>query len=282
MHELRLMWRTLSSNYASLLGIIIILAMFAVAVFAPQLVPYEYDEMIIKDKLTGPSGAHLLGTDQFGRDILTRTVYGARVSLIVGLGGTALAMAAGVLLGATAGYSGGWWDEVLMRVLDIWMAFPYIVLAIVLAWVIGPGLRNLILVIGIIRTPQFARIARGSVLTIKEMEFVEAARSVGQRSLLILWRHILPNCISPIIVYASLCVATAIGAESALSFLGLGIQPPTPSWGMMLAEGQRYMFDAFWIPTFPGIAISLTILGYNLLGDGLRDALDPRMRRQLR
>jgi ABC-type dipeptide/oligopeptide/nickel transport system permease subunit len=281
MHELRLMWRTLSSNYATLLGIIIIVAMFAVAVFAPQLVPYEYDEMIIKDKLTGPSGAHFLGTDQFGRDILARIAYGARISLIVGLGGTALAMAAGVLLGAIAGYLGGWWDEILMRVLDVWMAFPYIVLAIVLAWVIGPGLQNLVLVIGIIRTPQFARITRGSVLTIKEMEFVEAAKSLGQRSLLILWRHILPNCISPIIVYASLCVATAISAEAALGFLGLGIQPPTPSWGMMLAEGQRYMFDAPWIPIFPGIAISLTILGYNLLGDGLRDALDPRMRRQL-
>jgi ABC-type dipeptide/oligopeptide/nickel transport system permease subunit len=281
MYDLRLMWQTLSGNYATLLGIIIIVAMFFVAVFAPQLVPYEYDEMLIEDRLTGPSGGHLLGTDQFGRDILTRIAYGARVSLMVGLGGTALAMVAGVFLGATAGYSGGWWDEILMRVLDVWMAFPYIVLAIVLAWIIGPGLRNLILVIGIIRMPQFARITRGSVLAIKEIEFVEAASSIGQRSLLILWRHILPNCISPIIVYASLCVATAIGAESALSFLGLGIQPPTPSWGMMLAEGRRYMFDAFWIPTFPGIAISLTILGYNLLGDGLRDALDPRMRRQV-
>jgi ABC-type dipeptide/oligopeptide/nickel transport system permease subunit len=281
MHELRLMWRTLSSNYATFLGIIIIVAMFAVAFFAPQLSPYEYDKMLIGDRLTGPSGYHLLGTDQFGRDILSRIAYGARVSLIVGLGATALAMAAGVLLGAIAGYLGGWWDEILMRVLDVWMAFPYIVLAIVLAWVIGPGLQNLVLVIGIIRTPQFARITRGSVLTIKEMEFVEAAKSLGQRSLLILWRHILPNCISPIIVYASLCVATAISAEAALGFLGLGIQPPTPSWGMMLAEGQRYMFDAPWIPIFPGIAISLTILGYNLLGDGLRDALDPRMRRQL-
>ena len=166
-----------------------------------------------------------------------------------------------------------------MRILDIWMAFPYIVLAIVLAWIMGPGLVNLILVIGIIRSPQFARITRGSVLAQKEMEFVDAARAIGQSSPLILLRHILPNCISPIIVYATLCVATAISAEAALSFLGLGIQPPTPSWGMMLAEGRRFMIDAFWMPTFPGIAISLTILGYNILGDGLRDALDPRMRR---
>lgn len=281
MHELRLMWRTLSRNYITLVGIFIVVVVFSVAVFAPLLIPYGYDEMLLKDRLTGPSGRHLLGTDQFGRDILSRIVYGARVSLIVGLGGTALAMVAGIFLGATAGYWGRWWDEVLMRVLDIWIAFPYIVLAIVLAWIIGPGLRNLILVIAIVRMPQFARITRGSVLTLKEMDFVEAARAVGQRSPLILWRHILPNCISPIIVYASLCVATAISSEAALSFLGLGIQPPMPSWGTILAEGRYYMFDAPWIPTSPGIAISLTILGYNLLGDGLRDALDPRMRRQL-
>ena len=279
MHELRLIWRTLSRNYATLAGIIIIVIMFSVAILAPLLIPYEYDEMLLKDRLTGPSGRHLLGTDQFGRDILSRIIYGSRVSLIVGIGGTALAMAAGVFLGATAGYWGRWWDEVLMRVLDIWMAFPYIVLAIVLAWIIGPGMRNLVLVIGIIRTPPFARVTRASVLALKEKDFVEAAESIGQRSLVILWSHILPNCISSIIVYASLCVATAIGAEAALSFLGLGIQPPMPSWGMMLAEGRHYMFDAPWMPTFPGIAISLTILGYNLLGDGLRDALDPRVRR---
>jgi ABC-type dipeptide/oligopeptide/nickel transport system permease subunit len=275
------MWRTLTRNPANLLGIAIIVGMFLVAVFAGLLSPYEYDQMQIKDKITGPARNHLLGTDQFGRDILSRIIYGARVSLTVGLGGTALAMALGITLGSTAGYLGGWSDEVLMRVLDIWMAFPYIVLAIVLAWIIGPGIGNLVLVIGIIRTPQFARITRASVLSLKEIEFVLAARAIGQRDFRILWRHILPNCISPIIVYASLSVATAISAEAALSFLGLGIQPPLPSWGMMLAEGRRFMFDAVWIPTFPGIAISLTILGYNLLGDGLRDALDPRMRRQV-
>jgi peptide/nickel transport system permease protein len=253
--------------------------MLFVALFAPQIAPYEYDKMAILEKLTGPSKGHLLGTDQFGRDILSRIIYGARVSLLVGVGGTTVAMISGIIMGAVAGYLGGWWDEVLMRILDIWMAFPYIVLAIVLAWIMGPGLVNLILVIGIIRSPQFARITRGSVLAQKEMEFVDAARAIGQSSPLILLRHILPNCISPIIVYATLCVATAISAEAALSFLGLGIQPPTPSWGMMLAEGRRFMIDAFWMPTFPGIAISLTILGYNILGDGLRDALDPRMRR---
>jgi len=279
LYELRLRWHTLWRSYASRLGLLLILVMLFVALFAPTLAPYEYDEMAIKDKLMGPSRQHLLGTDQFGRDILSRIIHGTRVSLAVGVGGTLVAMVSGILLGAAAGYLGGWWDEVLMRILDVWMAFPYIVLAIVLAWILGPGLINLILVIGIIRSPQFARITRGSVLAQKEMEFVDAARAIGQRSPLILFRHILPNCISPIIVYGTLCVATAISAEAALSFLGLGIQPPTPSWGMMLAEGRRFMIDAFWMPTFPGIAISLTILGYNILGDGLRDALDPKMRR---
>jgi peptide/nickel transport system permease protein len=190
-------------------------------------------------------------------------------------------MVLGVLLGSAAGYYGRWLDELLMRLIDIVMAFPFIVLAIALAWVIGPGMNNLILVIGILRTPQFARLTRGSVLAIKQKDFVVAARSIGVRSPAILWRHILPNCISTILTYASLSIATAISTEAALSFLGLGIQPPRPSWGIMLAEGQRFMFDAPWIATFPGIAISLTILGYNLLGDGLRDALDPRLRSQL-
>jgi peptide/nickel transport system permease protein len=278
-YELKLRWRTLTRSYATRLGILLVVLVFLTALLANQLAPYAYDDMAILDKLKPPSREHLLGTDQFGRDVLSRIIYGARVSLLVGVGGTLVAMVAGVLLGASAAYLGGWWDEVLMRVLDIWMAFPYIVLAIVLAWIIGPGLINLILVIGIIRSPHFTRITRGSVLAQKELEFVDAARAIGQNGPMILLRHILPNCISPIIVYATLCVATAISAEAALSFLGLGIQPPTPSWGMMLAEGRRFMRDAFWMPTFPGIAISLTILGYNILGDGLRDALDPRMRR---
>jgi peptide/nickel transport system permease protein len=278
MHNLRSVGRVLLSNPATALGLVLVAIMFSIAIVGPQLTPYGFEEMLLADKLSAPSWKHVLGTDQFGRDVMTRLIYGARVSLIVGAGGTAVAMLLGVILGATAGYQGRWLDEIVMRVIDVIMAFPFIVLAIVLAWIVGPGMQNLILVIGIIRTPQFARITRGSVLTTKETAYVEAARATGVPGFTILWRHILPNCVSPILVYASLSIATAISAEAALSFLGLGIQPPRPSWGMMLAEGQRFMFDAPWLATFPGIAISLTILGYNLLGDGLRDALDPRLR----
>ncbi|HBY99285.1 MAG: ABC transporter permease [Ardenticatenaceae bacterium] len=272
--------RVLFSSPATVLGIVVVVLMIAVAILGPEVAPYKFNQMVLGDRLQGPSIGHPLGTDQFGRDLLTRIIYGARVSLLVGAGGTGVALLAGVILGAVSAYYGHWLDEIMMRLIDIVMAFPYIVLAIVLAWIIGPGLGNLILVIGIIRTPQFARITRGSVLSVKEYDYVEAAHSFGQRNLIILGRHILPNCISPILIYASLSIATAISAEAALSFLGLGIQPPQPSWGTLLAEGQRYMFDAPWIATFPGIAISLTILGYNLVGDGLRDALDPRLRTQ--
>lgn len=281
MSRKRAVARVLLSSTATTLGIVLIIVILLMAVLGPLLAPYQFDEMNLADKLSGPTAQYWLGTDQFGRDILTRLFYGAQVSLLVGAGGTAVAMLLGVLLGSTAGYYGRWLDEILMRLIDIVMAFPFIVLAIALAWVIGPGMNNLILVIGILRTPQFARLTRGSVLAIKQKDFVLAARSIGVRSPAILWRHILPNCISTILTYASLSIATAISTEAALSFLGLGIQPPRPSWGIMLAEGQRFMFDAPWIATFPGIAISLTILGYNLLGDGLRDALDPRLRSQL-
>lgn len=281
MYELRKAWRILLGTPATALGSVLIVLVVLMAFVGPSLAPYQFDQMTLKDKLVGPSPVHWLGTDQFGRDIMTRLFYGAQVSLMVGAGGTGLAMLLGVLIGAAAGYYGRWLDEVLMRVIDIVMAFPFIVLAIVLAWVIGPGMYNLILVIGILRTPQFARLTRGSVILVKTREYVEAARAIGVPAHWTLVRHILPNCISPIFVYASLSVATAISTEAALSFLGLGIQPPRPSWGIMLAEGQRFMFDAPWIATFPGLAISLTILGYNLLGDGLRDALDPRLRSQL-
>ncbi len=273
--------RVLLSSSATTLGVALILLILLMAVIGPLIAPYPFDEMNLADKLSGPTTKHWLGTDQFGRDIMTRVFHGAQVSLLVGAGGTAVAMLLGVLLGSAAGYYGRWLDEVLMRLIDIIMAFPFIVLAIVLAWVIGPGMNNLILVIGILRTPQFARLTRGSVLSIKQKDYVDAARAIGVRGPVILWRHILPNCISTILIYASLSIATAISTEAALSFLGLGIQPPRPSWGIMLAEGQRFMFDAPWMATFPGIAISLTILGYNLLGDGLRDALDPRIRSQI-
>jgi peptide/nickel transport system permease protein len=259
-------------------GLGIILIMIILAVLAPYVAPYGYETMTLTDRLQPPNTKHLLGTDNFGRDILSRMLYGARASLVVGLGGVAIATSIGVLLGSVAGFYGKWVDETIMRIMDILLAFPYIILAVALMAMVGPSLRNVILVIGITRTPRFARVTRGSVLALKEMDFVTAARALGQREWRILARHILPNCLTPIVIMASLSVATAILTESALSFLGLGIQPPQASWGTMIADGRRFMLDAPWIATFPGIAISLTILGYNLFGDGLRDALDPKLR----
>jgi peptide/nickel transport system permease protein len=276
--KLRQFWSTLSRNYLTMCGLGIILIMIILAVLAPYIAPYGYETMNLPNRLQPPNTKHLLGTDNFGRDILSRMLYGARVSLVVGLGGVAIATSIGVLLGSMAGFYGKWIDEIIMRIMDSMLAFPYIILAVALMAMVGPSLRNVILVIGITRTPRFARVTRGSVLALKEMDFVTAARALGQREWRILARHILPNCLTPIVVMASLSVATAILTESALSFLGLGIQPPQASWGIMIADGRRFMLDAPWIATFPGIAISLTILGYNLFGDGLRDALDPKLR----
>jgi ABC-type dipeptide/oligopeptide/nickel transport system permease subunit len=253
--------------------------MILLAVFAEQLAPYDPDLPHLPDKLTGPSANYWLGTDQFGRDILSRVLYGARISLLVGAGGTGLSFVVGVILGAIAGYSGKWLDELIMRLMDIIMAFPFIVLAIALVVLIGTGMTNLITVIGLLRVPQFARVVRSSVLSLKEKEFVLAARTVGQTPLRILFRHILPNALGPLLVLASLSIATAISTESALSFLGIGIQPPQSTWGTLLSDGRRYMLNAPWITTFPGLVLSLTIFGYNLVGDGLRDALDPRTRK---
>lgn len=278
LERLQSFWRRLSRNTISLAGLGIILFMLIAAVLSPTLSPYAYEAIQLPERLEPPSTRHLLGTDQFGRDLLSRMLYGARVSLVVGLGGVAIAMCAGVLLGSLAGFYGKWIDELVMRLMDILLAFPFIVLAVALMAMLGPSLGNIIVVIGVTRTPQFARVVRGSILSIKEMEFVTAARAIGQREWRILVRHVLPNCLTPIVILATLSVATAILTESALSFLGLGIQPPQPSWGTMIANGRRFMLDAPWIATFPGAAIFLTILGYNLFGDGLRDALDPKLR----
>lgn len=278
MNPLQRFWRNLSRNPITLWGLVIIVIMLLVALLSPSLAPHEPDMVNLAERLQPPSVTHLLGTDQFGRDILSRIIYGARVSLLVGFAGVASAAVVGVFLGSVAGYYGRWTDDVIMRFMDILLAFPYIVLAIALIAMVGPSLRNIILVIAITRIPQFARVTRGSVLSLREMEFVLASRALGQKEWRILLRHILPNALTPISVLASLSVATAILTESALSFLGLGIQPPQASWGTMIADGRRFMLDAPWIATFPGLAISLTILGYNLLGDGLRDALDPRLR----
>jgi peptide/nickel transport system permease protein len=277
--ESGMFWRAFARNRLAVIGAVIVLVILGLGILAPALAPHDPDRPHLPDKLSPPSSQYLLGTDQFGRDILSRIIFGARVSLLVGAGGTVAAFVLGCLCGGLAGYYGKWVDEGIMRLIDVIMAFPYIVLAIALVVLVGPGMTNLILVIGILRVPQFARLLRSSVISIKEQEFVVAAEAVGQRSFRILFRHVLPNALGPVIVLASLNIATAISSESALSFLGIGIQPPQSSWGTMIADGRRYVLNAPWIATFPGLVLSLTILGYNLVGDGLRDALDPRTRK---
>jgi len=270
--------RIILRNPTSLAGLLIILLMIVAAAIAPLVAPYPPNEVHIRDKVSPPSSTYLFGTDAFGRDIWSRLLYGARISLFLSVAGVLLATAIGTIIGAMAGFGRRWLDEVLMRIMDILMAFPYIVLAIALIAVVGPSLRNIVLVVAFTRIPQFARVARGAVLVLKSAEYVVAARTVGVSETRILLRHVLPNIVSPIIVLVSLSMATAILTESSMSFLGLGVQPPTASWGTMIGDGRNYISDGLWISTVPGLTISLTILGFNLLGDALRDALDPKMR----
>ncbi|PIE33804.1 peptide ABC transporter permease [candidate division KSB3 bacterium] len=270
--------RRFSKNPIIPIGTIIIVAMILIGTFAPYLSPYNPTKMNPRSRREGPTKEHWLGTDRLGRDMLSRMVWGSRVSLVIGVLAVAVAMGVGLTIGMISGYYGGLLDEILMRAMDVIFAFPSLLLAISLIAVTGPSMRNIIFVVAVIRVPRFARILRASVLSLKQKEFVEAARALSKSNVGIMLQHILPNCIAPLTVEASLSVATAIITESALSFLGLGVRPPTPSWGQMIADGRSELFTAPWIVIFPGLAIMLTVLGYNLLGDGLRDALDPRLR----
>jgi peptide/nickel transport system permease protein len=251
-----------------------------VGALGPYITPYPIDRIHVDAIMQGPTQEHWLGTDRLGRDVLSRLLAGARVSIAVGLLATMLSGIVGVALGLAAGFIGGWADDLIMRVMEMLMAFPYIVLAMALVAVIGPGVTNIIVVIGIVRLPQFARIARGAVLTVRELEYVAAAQAVGARSLRVVLRHVFPNILAPLFVITSLSIATAINTEAALSFLGLGITPPMSSWGTMLADGRSNLREAWWIATFPGIAISVASLGFNLLGDAVQDLLDPRFSRK--
>jgi peptide/nickel transport system permease protein len=265
-------------NRAAWFGVAVVAALVMLAVGAPVLAPYPPLEPHPADRLTPPSSRYFLGTDDIGRDNLSRIIYGARVSLTVGAISVGLALVVGVALGLASGYRGGAVDAVISRALDGLLAFPAIVLAIALMAVFGPSLYNAMLAIGIIYVPAFARITRANVLSLREQEFVEAARALGAPDRYVVFRAILPNCLSAIIVQASLGVGYAILVEASLSFLGLGIQPPDPSWGSMLSQGRNFLHQAWWFATFPGLAIFLTVLGLNFVGDGLREALDPRLR----
>ncbi|WP_409330145.1 ABC transporter permease [Trujillonella humicola] len=260
-------------------GAAIVLVLVAlVALFDEQLAPEGPNEISVPDRLQGPSWEHPFGTDDLGRDILSRVILGASVSLRVGSTAVGIALVVGTLIGLLAGYYGKWLDDVLMRLMDVLFAFPAVLLAIAVLAVRGPGPNNAAIAIGIVYIPIFARVTRASVLGVREEVYVRASRSVGASDWRILTRHVLPNAAPPIIVQTSISLAFAVLAEAALSFLGLGTQPPNPSWGLMLAEGRGYIDLAWWIAFFPGMAIFLVVLCFNLLGDGLRDVLDPRQR----
>jgi peptide/nickel transport system permease protein len=254
------------------------------ALLAPQIAPWDPGRQMLLKRLRPPAWEprglreHPLGTDHLGRDILSRILYGGRISLGVGLSAVTLSCLIGVTLGLLAGFHGGRTDALIMRVVDVFLAIPYILLAMGVVFALGPSLVNVILVMAVTRWVQFARIVRADVLSIREREFVSGARARGSRSMRLLLRHVLPNALTPIIVVATLELAFMIIYESALSFLGLGVQPPTPTWGWMLSDGRNYIATAWWLATFPGLAIMLTVLAVNLLGDWLRDTLDPRLK----
>lgn len=271
-------WRRFCRNHAALIGLGILLVLLVVAVLAPQIAPYHYAYSIRPDSLQSPNLKHLLGADEQGRDILSRIIYGARISLLVGVEAVALSLLAGIILGALAGYYGGLIDNVIMRFMDIMLAFPPLLLAIAFMAVLGRGLNNAIIAIGIVAIPEYARIVRGSVLSVRENEYVEAARAIGDNDRQVIFHHVLPNVMAPIIVRATLGVSAAILEAAALGFLGLGVQPPEAEWGAMLGSGRSAIFSAPHMVTFPGVAITVTVLAFNLLGDGLRDALDPRLK----
>ncbi len=276
--RLRTTIETVVRNRLAVAGLFILGLLIVVAIFAHVIAPYEINGVDIPNRLTGPSWTHLFGTDNIGRDVFSRVVVASRVSLEVGAISVGIALGVGVPVGLIAGYYGGAVDSVLMRIMDVLLSIPAIMLAIAIVASLGSGIVNAMIAIGIVYTPIFARITRGSVLGLKESVFVRAARSVGASDFRILRTHILPNVIAPIIVQTSLSLAFAILAEAALSFLGLGVQPPDPAWGRMLTDGRQFFQQAPWMAFFPGLAIVVTVMSFNFVGDGLRDALDPQQR----
>jgi peptide/nickel transport system permease protein len=271
-------WQTFCKNRLALVGLGIVLFFILIAFVAPFIAPYSYKDQQLTSRLLAPSQTHWFGTDDFGRDIFSRILYGARISLWVGFFSVLGSSILGTLLGIVAGYYGRWIDTIISRVFDIMLAFPSILLAIAVVAILGPSLQNALIAIAVINIPNFGRLVRSKVLSVKQEEYIMAARAVGMKDSRILIHHILPNSISPVIVQATLAIATAIIEAASLGFLGLGAQAPTPEWGKMLSDSKQYLVQAPWTLLFPGIAIMLTVLGFNLMGDGLRDALDPKMK----
>jgi peptide/nickel transport system permease protein len=269
-------WRRLRRRKGAMVALFVVLFLIAIAVLAPWVAPYDPTQTSFTQVRKAPSWLHWFGTDEVGRDVLSRVIWGARASLSAGLVSVGIAVGAGVPLGLLAGYAGGWIDTILSRLVDAMLAIPFLILAITLSAFLGPSLGNAMIAIGVTATPVFIRLTRGQTLGAKVEDYVEAARAVGNPHWRIAFRHLLPNIVPPLLVQASLAIAGAIIAEAALSFLGLGQQPPWPSWGSMLNSAQRFLAQAPWMAFWPGFAIFIAVLSFNLLGDGLRDALDPR------
>ena len=273
----KIFWKRFKRNKLAMLGALIIFFLAVVAVSAPLIAPFSPNQQDVLHRLEPPSGKHFLGTDDLGRDLLSRIVYGTRISLLVGFVAIGIAIVIGSLLGLLSGYFGGWLDTVIMRFVDIMLCFPTFFLILMVIAFLEPNIWNVMAVIGLTGWPSLTRLVRGECLSVREREFVQAARALGLSNRRVMFVHLLPNVMAPILVTATLGIGGAILTESALSFLGLGVQPPTASWGNILTAGKDYITVAWWLSLFPGLAILITVLAYNLLGEGLRDVLDPRM-----
>ena len=275
----KVLFKRISKNKSALFGAGIIIIFFLLAIFGPMIAPFDPNKPVMANKLLPPNAEHWLGTDDKGRDILTRLLYGARISLSVGLISTILGAAIGITMGIVSGYYGKWIDNLIMRFCDILLAFPGILLALAIVSVLGASTVNVIIAVAFFAIPTFARIVRGSTLAVKKLEYIDAIKAMGASDIRIIFKHILPNILSPSIIQSTLYIASAIVTASSLSFLGMGTKPPTPEWGTMLAQGRSYIAQAPHITLFPGIAILIVVVGFNLFGDGLRDALDPKTKR---
>lgn len=270
--------RSLRRSPLAVLGLVIIGFLVVLAIFAPLLAPYSPTKMHLSERLSPPSSKYLFGTDDVGRDILSRVIYGSRISLRICTLVVGLTIGIGTILGIISGYWGGWLDELIMRISDVFLAFPALILAMAIAAALGPSLENVIIAMVVIWWPRYARVTRGQVLVLREIDYIVAARAVGVHESRIIMRHILPNCVSPVLIQATLDLGEVLLTAATLSFIGFGAQPPTPEWGAMISLGRNYLRDNWWYATFPGLAILLTVIGFNLLGDAARDILDPRLR----
>jgi peptide/nickel transport system permease protein len=273
----RRLWITLKSNKTTLVGAFLALMVAALAILAPWISPYDPLEQNVYYRLKGPERAHVMGVDDFGRDVLSRVLWGARTSLIVGLASVFVGMILGTVMGIIAGFKGGRAEYIIMRAVDVLLSFPTLVMGLMVMAILGSGMMKLVLAIGVVMSPRFARVAHGPTLSVREKEFVLAARALGANDFRLLRRHILPNIFGELLVMASLWTATAIRIEANLSFIGLGVPPPTPTWGNMIRDGVKWLTNAPYLSIFPGLAILITVLAFNMVGDGLRDVADPKL-----